>query len=90
MLFRSWTELGKACADYGTHLEISGRHKTPDAQGLEELLNTGVRFVINSDAHKVENVGVCDYALELARKVGVPCERIVNCGDNPLVLRSRS
>ncbi len=85
-----WTELGKACADYGTHLEISGRHKTPDAQGLEELLNTGVRFVINSDAHKVENVGVCDYALELACKVGVPCERIVNCGDNPLVLRSRS
>ena len=84
-----YKELGKACADYGTHLEISSRHKTPNKQGLEQLLSTSVRFVINSDAHRVENVGVCDWALNLVNELGVEPERIVNCGDNPLELRSR-
>lgn len=81
-------ELGKACADYGTYIEISSRHRVPTLQGLEEFMRSDVKFVINSDAHKIENIGKWEYATEIAAKAGLSEERIVNAGDNPLELRS--
>ena len=81
-------ELGKACADYGTYIEISSRHRVPDIRGIEEYLKSGVMFVINSDAHKPEKVGTWEYALEAARQAGIPEERIANAGEKPLALRS--
>ena len=82
-------ELGKACADYGTYIEISSRHRVPDEAGLEGFMKSGVLFVINSDAHRVQDVGKWDYAVNLAAKAGLDESRIANAGDKPLVLRSR-
>ncbi|MDE7337220.1 MAG: PHP domain-containing protein [Clostridia bacterium] len=84
-----YRELGKVCADYGTYVELSSRHRTPDDKGIEELLATDCAFVINSDAHKPENVGECRYAIELAEKYAIPTERIANVDRKSLVLRSK-
>ncbi len=84
-----YRELGKVCADYGTYVELSSRHRTPDCKGLEQLLTTDCKFVLNSDAHKPENVGECAYALELAQKYSIPADRIANADGKTLVLRSK-
>ena len=85
-----YKELGKVCADHGTYVELSSRHRTPDERGLEELLLTDCRFVLNSDAHKSENVGECAYAIELVKKFEIPAERIANIDHKSLVLRSKN
>ena len=83
-------ELGKACADYGTYIEISSRHRVPDREGLEGFMKSGAMFVINSDAHRVQDVGRWDYAVRLAAEAGLEEDRIANAGNKPLVLRSKS
>lgn len=85
-----YPQLGKACADYGTYIELSSRHRTPDGQGLEELLLTDCKFVLNSDAHKPENIGECTFAKELIEKYNVPEQRIANIDHKTLILRSQN
>lgn len=82
-------DLGNACADKGTFIEISSRHVTPDERGLEELLKSDVKFIINSDAHELYQIGHVNYALRLIEKYGIQ-DRIVNLNDNKMILRSKS
>lgn len=80
-------EIAKACAETGTYMEISSRHRTPDRAGLEQALKAGAKFVINSDAHKPLNVGRCDWALSLAEEMGLTDNEIVNVSDKPVIFR---
>ncbi len=84
-----YVELGKACADLGTYLEISSRHTIPDEKGLEELLTTNVKFIINSDAHELYQIGDVNYAMGLIEKYHIE-DRVVNLNDNKMPLRSKS
>lgn len=84
-----YKEVGKACADYGTYVELSSRHKTPDEKSIEQLLSTDCVFVINSDAHKPENIASCDFAIDLVKKYEIPEERIANISGKRLDLRSK-
>lgn len=88
-LYVDYSELGKVCADYGTYVEISSRHNVPDEKGLEELLKTECKFIVNSDAHKLEQIGNCQYALNLVEKYNIQ-DRVVNIGNKELKLRSKS
>lgn len=85
-----YSEVGKVCADYGTYVELSSRHRTPDENSIEQLLNTDCQFVLNSDAHKPQNVGCCDFALELVGKYDIPASRLANVDHKVLTLRSKS
>ncbi|MEG1535644.1 MAG: PHP domain-containing protein [Clostridia bacterium] len=81
--------VGQACADEGTYVELSSRHRTPNDSSIEDLLATDAMFVVNSDAHKVENVGKWDFALELIEKYNIPQSRIANCNGKKLDFRSK-
>lgn len=85
-----YKEIGKVCEDYGTYIELSTRHKTPNEKTIEDLLSTNVNFVIDSDAHKPEHVGYCDFALDLVKKYQISEKRIGNCNNKQLVLRSKN
>lgn len=82
-------DIGNACADNGTYIELSTRHVVPTEEGLEELLKSDVKFIINSDAHELYQIGQFDYALNLVEKFHIE-DRIVNLNDKELVLRSKS
>ena len=84
-----YKEVGKCCSDYGTYFEISSRHKVPKADYMEELLATDVKFIIDSDAHKPENIGSWEYALDIVNKFNIPEERIVNCNGKIPEFRSK-
>lgn len=71
-------EVAKVCEDYGTVLELSSRHLDLTDEDYEGLLKTNCMFAVNSDAHKVENIGNCHYALQQVAAHGIDHTRIIN------------
>lgn len=71
-------EVGKACAERGTLVEINNRHTNWTREQMEDLIASGCVFVISSDAHSRDKVGSVDNALELIKKYDIPSERIAN------------
>ena len=44
----------------------------------QKVIDTGVNFVVNSDAHSVDRIGDTALAEELFKRVNFPLERIMN------------
>lgn len=82
-------EIAKVCADYGTYIELSSRHTCTDEVDIENLLNSNVQFILNSDAHKVKNIAVIDNARALIEKYKIPESRIANINGKQPVFRSK-
>lgn len=82
-------ELARVCSRYGTMLEINSSYGEELDPYIKAALPSGVRFVINSDAHLPTRVGDFEQAYALVERVGVPWERVVNLeGNTPLRRRS--
>ena len=71
-------EVAKACADYGTYIEISTKKSHLSDEEWEKVIETGVNFVVNSDAHSVDRIGDTLLFEELSSRVKFPMERIMN------------
>lgn len=85
-----YKEVGKVCADYGTYVELSSRHRTPNDGSIEALIATDCQFVLNSDAHRSCDVGSCEFAKSLVESHDIPKDRIANIDGKRLTLRSKS
>lgn len=72
------TEVAKCCRDYGTYLEISSKKGHLTDGELAAAAATGVRFVINSDAHSAGRVGDFARAAEQVERAAVPLGQIDN------------
>lgn len=71
-------EVAKAAFDYGTFIEINSKRITYTDEQFMEMYDTGVNFIINSDAHSPKRVGDFDLALNLVERLNLSPERIVN------------
>lgn len=71
-------EVAKACADYGTYIEINTKKRHVSPEELDLMASTGVRFVIDSDAHSADRVGDTKIAEELLKSCNFPLDRIDN------------
>ncbi len=71
-------EVAKCCADYGTYIEINTKKRHISAEELNLMAATGVKFLINSDAHSSDRVGDMKIAEELLAEADIPLERIDN------------
>ena len=47
------------------------------------MIATGVKFIISSDAHRPEHVGVNNQAYALIEKYNIPHEQVVNLNKIP-------
>lgn len=70
--------IASACVERGTKIELNGKRVFFSQQEVDDMLETGVDFVVNSDAHKSCNVGNVQLPIEFAKEHGIPFERIVN------------
>lgn len=77
-VFADAAEVAKAARDNGVYLELNAKkgHLTDDE--LDKVVQTGVQFVIGSDAHTPDRVGEISRVEELLRRVSVPKEQICN------------
>ena len=71
-------EVAKCCADYGTYIEINTKKRHISAEELNLMASTGVRFVVDSDAHSADRVGDTKIAEEILREAEIPLESIDN------------
>ena len=71
-------EVAKACADYGTYIEINTKKRHVSPEEVDLMASTGVRFVVDSDAHSADRVGDTKIADELIRDCKFPLEQIDN------------
>lgn len=71
-------EVAKCCADYGTYIEINTKKRHISAKELNCMAETGVKFVINSDAHSADRVGDTKIAEQLLAEASISNELIEN------------
>lgn len=72
-------EVAKCAEEYGTYIELNSKKQHLTDEELSEIVQkTGVRFLVNSDAHNAVRVG--DTALVEAQllRIGFPMDRIDN------------
>ena len=70
--------LAEAAAKVGTALEINSKSNIMTVDYLKVAAGHGARFVINSDAHKPQDVGNFRNAIELAESAGLTNAQIIN------------
>lgn len=75
-------EVAKCCSDYGTYFEISSRKQYLDYEDWYKIASTGVKFIINSDAHNPNDIGNVDNAIKIINEVNIPLDKIVNINGN--------
>ncbi len=78
LCFTDPVEVAKVCADYGTYIEINTKKTHMTDEQWRKVIDTGVRFVIDSDAHTTDRIGDVALAEELFRRVDFPLDRIDN------------
>lgn len=71
-------ELARACAQRETAMEINARHHEMTVAYVRAAARQGVRFVINSDAHKPSDVGNLARGIAVAMAAGLEPEQVVN------------
>ena len=71
-------QVAQCCADYGTYIEINTKKRHVSAEELNLMALTGVRFVIDSDAHSADRVGDTKIAEEVLADADIPMDRIDN------------
>jgi putative hydrolase len=72
------TELARACAQRETAMEINARHREMTVAFVRAAARQGVRFVINSDAHKPSDVGNLARGIAVAMAAGLEPEQVLN------------
>lgn len=62
----------------GTLIELNNKHMLSSEQEINQMAAMGAKFIIDSDAHRPENVGRCPNVTEFLKSHNVPLESIVN------------
>ncbi|MGI6467523.1 MAG: PHP domain-containing protein [Syntrophomonadaceae bacterium] len=70
--------VAEACSRHEVLFEINCGHNHPPISDIIEAEQTGVRFIINSDAHFQDTVGHLAYGSSLVEVLGLDAQRIVN------------
>ena len=70
--------LAEACAETNTLIEINNRHFNFSREEVEQMLETNVKFIVSSDAHRAERIGNVAHALDMINEYNIPIDRIVN------------
>ncbi len=71
-------EVAKAAADYGTYIELNAKKVHLTDEEIFKMLQTGVKFVISSDAHSPSRVGEVSLVNSMLERVKIPSDRIAN------------
>jgi DNA polymerase (family X) len=70
-----------ACAAHGVAIEINANpwRLDLDWRWHQRALNLGCMMSINPDAHSTREIDLTHWGIEMARKGGVPANRVLNC-----------
>lgn len=75
--------LAKECVKRNIYIELNGKRINFSREDIEKMVKTGVKFIINSDAHRPLDIGKNHRAFNLIEKYKIPLESIVNLNEMP-------
>lgn len=78
LCFCDVAEVAKAARDYGTYIELNSKKVHLTDEELARVADTGVRFIVGSDAHSPDRIGDTKLVDEQLARIGFPRERIDN------------
>ena len=71
-------EVAKVARDYGTYIELNSKKTHLTEEELYQVASTGVKFVINSDAHTPDRVGEISLVEKMLNVVKINKDQIAN------------
>ena len=71
-------EVAKAARDYGTYIELNSKKVHLSDEEVAAVRDTGVHFIIDSDAHSVDRIGDTALVDKLLERVDIPRSQIDN------------
>ena len=86
-MFGDMKAVAECAAFYGTYMEINIKHLSIFDRIAETLLKTDVKLIVDSDAHRPQDVGALEKAEAVIVKYGIQ-DRISNLGDSRPIFRS--
>lgn len=81
LVFADAKTVAKACADHGTYFEINTKKRHLTEEEWTSVLDTDVRFIVNSDAHTPSRVGDVTLFQNMLQNMDFPLDRIDNIED---------
>lgn len=82
-VFANVKEVADCCRQYGTYVEINTKKTHMTDEQWIDVSNTGVNFVIGSDAHSPDRIADFEKGIALAKRVGISEDRIHNLARTP-------
>lgn len=78
-----YVRLAEECAKRGIYIELNGKRINFSEEQFIAMAKTGVNFIIDSDAHRWQNIGKNHRAFNMIEKCKIPHEQIVNLDKIP-------
>lgn len=78
-----YAALARHCRDCGTLVEINAKHKNFCDEHLLQMQQDKVKLIVNSDAHRPERVGECNYGLNMLTRLNIDPNLVVNVDKIP-------
>lgn len=69
--------------EVGTYIELNGKVINFTEEQIKDMVATGVKFIINSDAHEPSKVGKNHRGMNIVDKYNIPLEQIANIDKIP-------
>ena len=76
-------KIAKECVKRNIYIELNGKRINFSKIEIDKMVKTGVKFIINSDAHDIYSVGKNHRAFNLIEKYKIPLEQIANLDKIP-------
>lgn len=75
--------IAKVAKEKGTYIELNGKRIKFSDEEMRGMIATGVKFIIDSDAHRAVDVGINNHAYNIVDKFNIPAEQVVNLNKIP-------
>ena len=75
--------LAEACVKHNCYIELNTRHFLLNLHDIKDMLETDVKFVVSTDAHKKCNVNNFKIVMQKIEEFNIPKDKIVNLNQLP-------
>ena len=75
--------VARTAREKGVYIELNGKRINFNEEEFKAMAATGVKFIINSDAHNIESIGKNHRAFNMIEKCKIPLEQIANLDKLP-------
>ena len=75
--------VAKKAVETNTYIELNASKMLFTKKELLMMVRLGVKFVINTDAHKPQKVGVAENVIKTLEEYGVPLDSVANLNGVP-------